>query len=198
MKKLFIVFSFLIALGCSDGKTPITAETEWQKLQNANFKDATKSPLTKQDRKEFNGLNFYKFDSTLVVVASLNRTPDSQWFQMRTTTERKSKERVYGILTFELQGIEFNLNVYQGEENMQTSGFENYLFLPFLDLTNGETSYGGGRYIDLNIPEGNSIIIDFNKAYNPLCVYNEKYSCPLVPRENFLNISIKAGMMNYD
>jgi hypothetical protein len=198
MKKLFIAFSFLIALGCSDGKTPITAETEWQKLQNANFKDATKSPLTKQDRKEFNGLNFYKFDSTLVVVASLNRTPDSQWFKMRTTTERKSKERVYGILTFELQGIEFNLNVYQGEENMQTSGFEDYLFLPFLDLTNGETSYGGGRYIDLNIPEGNSIIIDFNKAYNPLCVYNEKYSCPLVPRENFLNISIKAGMMNYD
>ena len=69
------------------------------------------------------------------------------------------------------------------------------LFLPFNDTTNGKTSYGGGRFIDIEIPEkGNSsIIIDFNKAYNPYCAYNKRWSCPLVPSENWLKIAVLAG-----
>ena len=74
---------------------------------------------------------------------------------------------------------------------------QDYLFLPFLDDTNGEESYGGGRYIDLRIPETDTITIDFNRAYNPLCVYNEKFSCPIVPRVNYLPIQIKAGVKMY-
>ena len=62
---------------------------------------------------------------------------------------------------------------------MTKKGFEDYLFLPFLDDTNGDTTYGGGRYIDLRIPEGNTIEIDFNKAYNPYCAYNEKFLAQL-------------------
>ena len=89
------------------------------------------------------------------------------------------------------------MNIYQGEENMQTEGLEDYLFMPFLDDTNGTTSYAGGRYIDLRIPEGDSIIIDFNTAYNPYCAYNEKFSCPIVPRGNYLPIEIKAGLKAY-
>ena len=73
-------------------------------------------------------------------------------------------------------------------------GYEDYLFLPFLDNTNGEESYGGGRYVEARIPEGDTIIIDFNKAYNPYCAYNEKYSCPIVPRQNYLPIEVKAGV----
>jgi uncharacterized protein (DUF1684 family) len=104
---------------------------------------------------------------------------------------------VYGILTFELKGTTFKLNVYQGKDNLEDPDYVDYLFLPFLDLTNGETSYGGGRYIDLRIPDRDSLQIDFNKSYNPLCVYNKKYSCPIVPRDNFLEIEIKAGMKDY-
>ena len=77
---------------------------------------------------------------------------------------------------------------------MKEEGYEDYLFLPFLDDTNGEESYGGGRYIDCRIPEGDTIEIDFNKAYNPYCAYNENYSCPIVPRENYLAIEVKAGV----
>ena len=73
----------------------------------------------------------------------------------------------------------------------------NYLFLPFLDGTNGEGSYAGGRYIDLRIPEGDRMEIDFNSAYNPYCDYNEKYSCPIVPRANYLPIQIVAGVKAY-
>jgi uncharacterized protein (DUF1684 family) len=70
-------------------------------------------------------------------------------------------------------------------------------FLPFTDETNGMESYGGGRYIDLNVPKGNKLIIDFNSAYNPYCAYNDKYSCPIVPRENYLKTRIEAGVKTF-
>lgn len=197
MNRVFISFFVLFLMSCTQEKRPLLGETDYQKEQNAKFKDATTSPLTDKDRKDFNGLEFFKFDSIYIVKAALTRTPESEWFNMKTTTERLSKERVFGQLTFELNDESFNLNVYQGEENMQTEGLEDYLFLPFLDDTNGEESYGGGRYIDLRIPESDSITIDFNKAYNPLCVYNEKFSCPIVPRVNYLPIEIKAGVKMY-
>jgi hypothetical protein len=197
MNRVFIAFIAVFIMSCAQEKRPLLGETDYQKEQNAKFKDATTSPLTDKDRKDFNGLDFFKFDSTYVVKASLKRTPDSEWFNMKTTTERLSKERIFGILTFTINGESFNLNVYQGEENMQTVGLEDYLFLPFLDDTNGEESYGGGRYIDLRIPESDTMTIDFNRAYNPLCVYNEKFSCPIVPRVNYLPIEIKAGVKMY-
>ena len=63
---------------------------------------------------------------------------------------------------------------------------------------NGLESYGGGRYIDARIPEGDTFIIDFNKAYNPYCAYNDKYSCPIVPRKNYLKTRIEAGVKVFE
>ena len=77
---------------------------------------------------------------------------------------------------------------------MQDEEYKDYLFLPFLDDTNGEGSYGGGRYIDLRIPDSDTMIIDFNTAYNPYCAYNDRYSCPIVPRQNYLDVAIEAGV----
>lgn len=195
MKNFFSIFSFvLIIFTCKEGKQPILGATDWQKEQNAMFKDASKSPLTDRDRQDFNGLDFFQFDSTFVVKATLKRTPNSKWFKMKRTLNETTDERVYGVLNFQLKGKAYTLNVYQGKELMTKEGFEDYLFLPFLDDTNGDTTYGGGRYIDLRIPEGNTIEIDFNKAYNPYCAYNEKFSCPIVPRENYLDVAVKAGV----
>lgn len=192
------MYSDVLFLGCNQSKIPITGHTEFQINLNNEFKDASKSPLKAKDLKDFKGLEFFSYDSTYVVTARLKRLPDSEWFNMRTTTDRLTKERVFGIIEFTIQGQQFKLNVYQGEELMQTEGFEDYLFLPFLDNTNGVSSYAGGRYIDLRIPNGDSIIIDFNSAYNPLCAYNEKYSCPIVPRVNYLDMDIKAGVKAFD
>jgi uncharacterized protein (DUF1684 family) len=116
---------------------------------------------------------------------------------MQTTTSRLSNERVYGVLSFELQGQTFELNVYQGKDLMKEEGFTDYLFLPFLDNTNGDATYGGGRYIDLRIPLDKELEIDFNTAYNPYCAYNEKYSCPIVPRENYLDMEVRAGVKKF-
>ncbi|MCB0398451.1 MAG: DUF1684 domain-containing protein [Winogradskyella sp.] len=194
MKKIILLFLLITSVGCAQDKVTVTGETEWQKEMNAEYKDASKSPLKKKDLKNFKGLDFFKFDSTYVVTATLKRTPDSKWFNMKTTTDRISKERIFGVITFLLNDKTYELNVYQGKDLIETEEYRDYLFLPFLDDTNGEASYAGGRYIDLRIPEGDTIEIDFNKAYNPYCAYNEKYSCPIVPRENYLPLKVEAGV----
>jgi uncharacterized protein len=194
MKQVFYLLFIVFVSGCSQEKQKIQGETDFQRKINAEFKDATSSPLKDKDRKNFSGLDFFKFDLAYVVTATLKRTPDSKWFKMKTTTSRVSNERVYGVLSIELKGETYELNVYQGEELMKKKGFEDYLFLPFLDDTNGDTTYGGGRYIDLRIPKGDTIVIDFNKAYNPYCAYNDKYSCPIVPRVNYISTEVRAGV----
>ena len=194
MKNLVLLFLFVCSVGCAQEKQLLNEETEWQKEMNADFKDATKSPLKDKDRKKFTGLDFYKFDSTYVVKATLTRTPDAKPFKMKTTTERRPEYVQYGVVTFNLKGKEFKLNIYQNLGLLDEEDYEDYLFLPFLDDTNGNGSYAGGRYTEARIPEGDTIIIDFNTAYNPYCAYNDKYSCPIVPRENYIATKIKAGV----
>ncbi len=199
MKLLFVLsFCVICFTSCAQKKQPLKGETEFQRKINAEYKDATTSPLKDKDRKKFDGLDFFKFDSTYVVIAKLERTPNSKWFNMKTTTSRVSEERVFGVLYFKIKGKQYQLNVYQGKELMKEEGYEDYLFLPFLDETNGLESYGGGRYIDTRIPEGDTMLIDFNKAYNPYCAYNDKYSCPIVPRKNYLKTRIEAGVKAFE
>ena len=199
MRNLVVLCVLLITLlSCAQKKRIIKGETEFQRELNSEYKDASKSPLKDKDRKHFEGLDFFSFDSTYVVKATLEPTPNSDWFNMKTTTDRVSKERVYGVLNFEMEDKYYQLNIYQGMDLMTKEGFEDYLFLPFLDETNGIESYGGGRYIDARIPEGDTLVIDFNKAYNPYCAYNDKYSCPIVPRTNYLKTRIEAGVKVFD
>ena len=192
---LFVAFGFT---GCSQNKQPLLGDTEFQREINAEYKDATKSPLKEKDRKVFKTLDFFKFDSTYVVQATFKRTPDEKPFKMKTTTERLPVYVKYGEATFILNDKAFTLNIYQNQELITKEGYEDYLFLPFLDQTNGDTSYGGGRYVDTRIPQDDVLTIDFNTAYNPYCAYNDKYSCPIVPRINYLPIKIEAGVKAFD
>ena len=194
MKKEAIFLLIICAIGCKQNKEPVLGVTEFQKQMNADFKDATKSPLKEKDRMDFKGLDFFKFDSTYVVTAKFVRTPDEKPFKMKTTTDRLPNYVKYGEVEFQLDGKSHRLNIYQNLDIIKDEGYEDYLFLPFLDGTNGEGSYAGGRYVEARIPEGDSIIIDFNSAYNPYCAYNDKYSCPIVPRENYVDAPVKAGV----
>lgn len=170
---------------------------EFQRNLNAEFKDPETSPLPDRYRKDFEGLSFFDPDTTYQVLAKFVRTPEALPFLMPTNTERESEEVVFGIAYFELNGRTFQLEVYQTIELKEQVGFEDYLFLPFTDATNGKETYGGGRYIDLRIPAGETLLIDFNKAYNPYCAYNKKYSCPLVPKGNNLDIEVLAGVKTF-
>lgn len=194
MKILISLFLMLNVMNCAQNKEPIYGDTDWQREMNAEFKDASKSPLKDKDRKDFKSLDFFKFDSIYIVKTRLIRTPDEQPFKMKTTTDRLPNYVKYGIVEFELKGKTHQLSIYQNIDLLSKPGYEDYLFLPFLDNTNADTSYGGGRYVEGRIPEGNSLVIDFNTAYNPYCAYNEKYSCPIVPRENYVDENIEAGV----
>jgi len=171
---------------------------DYHEAKNAEFKNPETSPLADKDRIDFESLVFFEPDTSYVLTADLVRTPNAKPFQMPTTTGEKSTEVVYGILHFKLHGKKLELEVYQNKELMLEDGYEDYLFLPFTDETNGIDTYGGGRYIDLRIPKSNVITIDFNRAYNPYCAYNKKYSCPIVPKVNHLNTRILAGVKAFD
>ncbi len=173
---------------------PIADIINFQTSLNEEFKNPETSPLPDRYRKDFLGLDFFVPDTSLAVVAKLELTPDALPFLMPTTTDRKSEEVVFGIAHFSLNGRACKLEIYQNRELMLQEGYEDYLFLPFTDATNGEQTYAGGRYIDLRIPKSDSITIDFNKAYNPYCAYNKKYSCPIVPSVNALDVPILAGV----
>ena len=195
---LLVLFSLLLFLNCENKKRYDKNLTPFQKEMNEFFKDASISPLKEKDLKTFRGLDFFVFDSSYVVNAALTRTPDEKSFKMKTTTDRLPEYIKYGTVTFDLFGKSYSLNIYKNLEGINKEGYRDYLFLPFLDDTNGFESYGGGRYIDLDIPMGDNLVIDFNSAYNPYCTYDEKYSCPIVPRENYLSIKIKAGVKNFN
>ncbi len=165
---------------------------------NDQFRDPEYSPLLSKDLQHFEQLEFYAINSKFNLNAEFERTPNEEPFDMPTTTERKPRYVKYGIATFTLQDDTFSLNIYQNLGLIGQEGYEDYLFLPFTDATNSNGSYGGGRYIDLRIPTGKNIRIDFNKAYNPYCAYSHKYSCPIPPTENDLNIRVEAGVKAFD
>lgn len=195
----FILSLFVLIMGaCSEQKATFddyTAEIkDFQYKLNKEFADKRESPLTDTDRKKFKGLPFFAIDSTYRISANFTIEKKPKIFAMPTTTDRLPLYKKYGTATFTLDGKTHQLSVYQNQELIQQPEYKDYLFIPFTDATNGEETYGGGRYIDLAIPKGDTLTIDFNKAYNPYCAYNADYSCPIPPEENRLSVAIKAGV----
>lgn len=197
MKNVFIFILFLsLTLVFSQEKKLETSE-EFQENLNIEYANPAESPLMEADLLEFKGLNFFPIDENYRVKATFIRTKKEKVFQMKTSTSRLPDYKKYGELHFTLAGKKLQLNVYQNMDLIKKSDYKDYLFLPFSDVANGKESYIGGRYIDLRIQKGEQWTIDFNKAYNPYCAYNYKYSCPMVPMDNDLPIEINAGVKNF-
>lgn len=161
------------------------------------YADAFTSPLNETEIEDFKsrgGHKFYALSEDFKVTAQVEReSDDTKTITMVTSNEQERVYRVYGKASFEIDGKQLALNLY---EPLKQAGPEKdwRLFLPFRDLTSGEISYGGGRYIDIKIPSGDQVVIDFNKTYNPYCAYTDGYSCPIPPEENTLDFAIGAGI----
>jgi len=196
--KNVLFFIFLFSIQISFSQTTYKKEIKaFQDTLNKQYTDTAESPLTKEDIKTFKKLDFYPINKKFKVKAIFTRTEDAIPFKMKTTTDRAPEYVKYGDVEFEMDGKKIKVGIYQSLRLKKTEEYKDYLALPFRDLTSGKMSYGGGRYVDLSIPEGNTIIIDFNKSYNPYCAYNHKYSCVVPPLENFINVEIKAGVMKF-
>jgi uncharacterized protein (DUF1684 family) len=165
--------------------------------QNKEFGDPEKSPLGKKEAKKFKGLNYYSPELKYRVTAKFIKNEKPVLFKMKTSTSRLPDYSKYGELVFMIDSVEYKLEVYQSPDIVKMEGYADYLFVPFTDLSNGEGSYEGGRYIDLRVPETDEVILDFNKSYNPYCSYSPNYSCPVPPEVNHLPIAIHAGEKTY-
>ena len=201
MRKLFLyLITFFIFSSCLSKKRPILGESAYQVALNTVFKDASMSPLKKNDLKNFKGLAFFPIDSSFIVKATFSKKENATSFVMKTTTDRIALYKEYGVIKFTLKEGNYELTLYQSEEDVRNEKRKNRLFLPFTDATSGNQSYGGGRYMDVfksNINTDGTLELNFNNTYNPYCAYNDDYSCPLTPRNNHLSMEILAGVKDF-
>jgi uncharacterized protein (DUF1684 family) len=196
LMKNVVIVAMLMSIHCllAQNDSLKRSAIKFQEELNAQYSDSVHSPLLREDRVKFRGHDFYPVDMKYCVKAELVKSKNEKTFQMKTTTERMPTYVKYGEVHFKIDNKKYKLNVYQSMDLLNKPEYRDYLFLPFKDLTSGVETYGGGRFMDLRIPKGDTIIVDFNKAYNPYCAYNHGYSCPVPPIENTLDAEIKAGI----
>lgn len=178
-------------------QSPVTAWADsrqafWDRI-DAEYRDPQHSPLRPEDRAHFTELERFAPDARFRVMAAF-KPKAGKPFGMTTTTGRLPQYQPVGQLRFTVAGKRERLTVFRSIDLARKPGYEDYLFVPFTDLTNGEETYAGGRYLDLRAPLGKRVELDFNRAYNPYCAYGGRYSCPIPPLENHLEVRIEAGV----
>jgi len=157
-----------------------------------DFLQTDRSPLELED---IQFLDYFPADRKYLVKARVELLDQQDTLALNTSAGKIKHYLPYALLKFSLYGQKLQLYAYTSLDLKNNEAYKDYLFIPFTDETNGEESYGGGRYLDLNKNDihQHHIKIDFNKAYNPWCAFSEGYNCPIPPRANDLPIRIKAG-----
>ena len=193
---LLLLFSACTARPAAEATADARAAQE--KL-NREYLDPDHSILSSEQRAALaanGGLNFFPIDESYAVVARLERYPDPETVSMPTSGDRPAEFLVYGRLLFKLQGRPDTLDVFRSTNRFVPEEYRDLLFVPFRDATSGDDTYGGGRYLDLRVPDGDRVAVDFNKAYHPYCAYTTGYNCPVPPRQNYLEQRVEAGVKN--
>ncbi len=200
MKKLSFLFLILsLFLNAQTENENIASIKKFQKELNTEYLNPKESPLRGDNLKNFKKHPFFPINLKYRVTAKFVKTENPVPFELPTSSGKFKQYQEYGKATFELDGKSLTLILYQSLDLMKMEKYKDYLFLPFRDETNEKETYGGGKYMDLKIPTGNEIVLDFNQSYQPYCAYNAfDYNCPIVPAENKLPIRIEAGVMYKD
>lgn len=167
---------------------------KFRRDKNQAFRQGENSPLETTQKATFDSLKYYPGNMELAVAATFTRnaTPDTALLQM---SDRKTEKYLrWGVAKFTVGDAPQQLLLY-----LKANGNDTTLFVPFTDLSNGHDTYGGGRYLDAPIPklDETNLTLDFNRAYNPYCAYNNAYSCPVPPPENRLPVAIKVGEKSF-
>jgi hypothetical protein len=200
---LFLIIALAIAMiscseenhdGVGDSYDP-TEITEHRAMKDKMFKEEAESPIPETERAAFKGLHYYEPSEAYVIDATFEPFAKPDTITMPTSVAGDTRRAVrVGTLSFEANGTACKLVAYR-----LAGQSEQELFVPFTDKTTGDETYGAGRYLDIEVvstEDSYPVELDFNMAYHPYCAYNERYSCPVVPRENALPVAIKAGERN--
>jgi uncharacterized protein (DUF1684 family) len=165
--------------------------SEFRKAKDEYFKSGPGSPLTPEQKREFKGLKYFPENRAWRFELPLERYPQPERVQMQTSTGDTQEYLRVGQVHFKVNEAEAVLQVYESADNPGS------FFVPFVDATAPEESYGAGRYLEPEEIHAGELLVDFNLAYNPYCAYNDKWSCPFPPPENRLKVRIEAGERKY-
>ena len=169
----------------------------YRERKDEQFLEPHNSPLGPEDRREFDGLEYFDPDPDYRVEASVELDERDETVAMETTADGEQLYERAARLQFEVpdargEATECTLVGYRRVDQEEGS-----LFVPFRDKTTGQQTYPGGRYIELHydgaLEDGVTFTLDFNLAYSPFCAYSAAYECPLPPQENWLDVAIAAG-----
>jgi uncharacterized protein (DUF1684 family) len=160
------------------------------------YLDSATTPLSKAERIDFKGIQHFPINLKYRVTATLEKFDQKDTVVFPTSSSKLKRYIKYAKATFNLDGKKHSLILYRMAD-IKKQEYANLVFLPFTDLTSNYETYGGGRYLDLEVTDSNTMIIDFNLCYHPYCAYSHNgWSCPIPPKENFVNAKIKAGVKN--
>ncbi len=158
---------------------------DFRRAKDDFFRRAHDSPLTPEQRRDFHGLSYFDEDPAFRFELALDETTAGGEEEVEMSDGTTNRLRRAGTLRFQVDGADVALVAFEQSPRE--------LFIPFRDATSGKETYGAGRYAEAERLEGNRWLVDFNRAYNPYCAYNEKWRCPLPPQENRLAVAIGAG-----
>jgi uncharacterized protein len=147
------------------------------------------SPLTEEQQDGFAGLKYYPYNAALNIEAPIDRDVSHDAVIMQTSTGEQQTYRRLGKISFNVGDQEAGATIYRSPHGD--------LFLPIRDATSGKETYGAGRYVEPEMNGPDRIVVDFNYLYNPYCAYNDAWSCPLPPVENWLKVPIEAGEKSF-
>lgn len=192
---LLVIVLALSIMSCSRKSTLSDIQAYRQSYIQKHIDDQ-RSPIKSGDEAY---IHFFDNDPAWSLVCDFSKDDDAKLFDMATYSGITKPYKVYGYLTCPSAFGDIKLEIYQSANIMNYPGYENHLFLPYKDLTNGDSSYGGGRYINVTTDDiaNNKLYVDFNKSYNPWCAYSDGYNCPIPPIANHLDVAIEAGEANY-
>lgn len=157
---------------------------EFRREKDEFFRNHFQSPLTREQKKTFEGLNYFPENEDLILDVPVEEFDPKDTIEMQTTTGDIQVYERYGRFRFQVEGKDAELTIYQSEH-----GF----FLPFVDSLAGQETYPAGRYLEPEPLPGGRFLVDFNLAYNPTCAYNEMWSFPVTPSENRIKVPVRAG-----
>ena len=186
---IFVSLLYFFLFKGEDGEEYINRILEERRVTEKFFKTSNSSPFR---GKKFNGLNYFSPNISFKTNAIITKLEKTDTVMLRTFDNKEVNYLKFAIAKMKLKGEKINLILFKELNNKK-----NNVFLMFNDKTNGYQTYSGGRYIDLNFKNSKRIEIDFNKAYNPYCEYDIKFTCPIPPKENNIPIKILAGEKKY-
>lgn len=162
----------------------MTELDDFRAEKDAMFGGHPQSPLTSDQKKDFQGLSYFPENEALRLEVKVDEFEAKERFEMQTSTGSVQTYEKFGRFKFDVDGEEAELTIYQSQHGY---------FLPFVDSLAGKETYPAGRYLEPEPLPGGRFFVDFNLAYNPYCAYNEMWSCPITPAENRLKVAVRAG-----